>query len=72
MQRSELEHVIRASGDIAKDDEIIIVGSQAILGQYPNAPVRLLMSMEADVYPGNKPDLAHKIRRCYRRRIVVS
>jgi len=61
MQRSELEHVIRASGEIAGDDEIIIVGSQAILGQFPNAPVRLLMSMEADIYPKNKPKNADKV-----------
>jgi hypothetical protein len=51
MKRSELEHIIRASGKIADDDEIVVIGSQAILGQFPNAPVRLLMSMEADIYP---------------------
>ena len=45
MQRSELEHLIRASGEIAQDDEIIIIGSQAILGQYPDAPARLLVSI---------------------------
>jgi dihydrofolate reductase len=38
MQRSELEHLIRASGEVAGDDEIIIIGSQAILGQFPDAP----------------------------------
>ena len=61
MRRSELEHIIRASGDIAQDDEIIIIGSQAILGQFPDAPVRLLTSMETDVYPRNKPALADKV-----------
>ena len=61
MQRSELEHVIRASGDIAKDNEIVVIGSQSILGQFPNAPIRLLASMEMDVYPKNKPALANKI-----------
>ncbi len=61
MRRSELEHVIRASGDIAQDDEITIIGSQAILGQFPDAPVRLLTSMETDVYPRNKPALADKV-----------
>jgi hypothetical protein len=61
MQRSELEHLIRASGEIADDDEIIVIGSQAILGQFPNAPVRLLMSMEADIYPKNNPDKADKV-----------
>ena len=61
MQRSELEHVIRASGDIAQDDEIIVIGSQSILGQFPNAPARLLASMETDIYPRNRPELADKI-----------
>jgi len=61
MRRSELEHIIRASGEISGDNEIIIVGSQAILGQFPNAPVRLLMSMEADIYPKNDPQKADKV-----------
>lgn len=61
MRRSELEHLIRASGDIADDDEIIIIGSQAILGQFPDAPARLLSSMEADVYPRNYPEKADKV-----------
>jgi hypothetical protein len=61
MQRSELEHLIRASGEIAGDNEIVIVGSQAILGQFPNAPMQLLISMEADIYPKNHPDKADKV-----------
>ena len=61
MKRSELEHIIRASGEISGDDEIIIIGSQAILGQFPDAPIRLLSSMEADVYPKNKPEKADKV-----------
>ena len=61
MQRSELEHIIRASGDVAQDNEIVIIGSQSILGQFPDAPMRLLMSMEADVYPNHNPELADKV-----------
>lgn len=61
MRRSELEHIIRASGEIAADDEIIVIGSQAILGQFPNAPLRLLVSMEADIYPKNYPANADKV-----------
>ena len=61
MQRSELEHIIRASGDIARDDEIVIIGSQSILGQFPDAPMRLLVSMEADVYPNHRPELANEV-----------
>ncbi len=61
MQRSELEHIIRASGDVARDDEIVIIGSQSILGQFPNAAIGLLVSMDADVYPNHNPELADKI-----------
>jgi uncharacterized nucleotidyltransferase DUF6036 len=61
MRRSELEHVIRAAGKIAGDRELVIIGSQAILGQFPDAPDALLRSMECDLYPKNHPALADKV-----------
>lgn len=61
MTRSELEHIIRAAGTIADDSEIIVIGSQSVLGQFPNAPVALLASMEADVYPRHLIDRADLI-----------
>ncbi len=61
MQRSELEHVIRASAAIADDDELIIIGNQSILGQFPDAPTALLVSMEVDLFPKNKPALAELV-----------
>ncbi len=61
MTRSELEHVIRAAGAIADDREIVIIGSQAVLGQFPDAPAALRVSMEADVYPRNRPERADLI-----------
>lgn len=57
MNLNQLEHLIRAASTIAEDDEIIIVGSQAILGTHPNAPAELLVSDEADLYPRNRPEL---------------
>lgn len=61
MTRSELEHIIRAAGAIAKDGEIVVIGSQAILGEYPDAPPALLASIEADVFPLNHPERADRI-----------
>jgi hypothetical protein len=61
MTRSELEHVIRAAGAIADDREIVVIGSQSVLGQFPDAPPALLASMEADVYPRNRPERAELI-----------
>ena len=56
MTRSELEHVIRAAGAVSDDREIVIIGSQSMLGQFPDAPAALRVSMEADVYPRNRPE----------------
>jgi hypothetical protein len=61
MRRRELEHIIRAAAAVAQDDELVIVGSQAILGQFPEAPESLLVSREADVYPRNHPERSDEI-----------
>jgi len=61
LNRLDLEHIIRAAAEIADDDEIIVIGSQAILGSFPDAPKELLVSTEADVYPKNRPDRADLI-----------
>jgi hypothetical protein len=61
MRREELEHVIRAAAEVTGDDELVVVGSQAILGQFPDAPAGMLVSREADVYPRNRPERADEI-----------
>jgi hypothetical protein len=61
MTRAQLEHLIRAAAAVADDNEIVVVGSQAVLGQFPAAPAEMLVSMEADVYPRNHPERADLI-----------
>ena len=61
MTRSDLEHLIRAAGKIAGDRELVIIGSQAVLGQFPEASGVLSRSMEADLYPLSRPELADSI-----------
>ncbi len=61
MTRAELEHIIRAATDIAADDELIVIGSQAVLGQFPDAPAALRVSVAADVFPKNHPERADLI-----------
>lgn len=56
MRRRDLEHIIRAAATISDDDEIVVIGSQSILGQFPDAPPELCVSMEADVFPRNHPE----------------
>lgn len=61
MTRQQLEHLIRAAADIAQDDEIVVIGSRAILGQFPEAPGTLRASVEADLFPRNHPERADLI-----------
>ncbi|HUW65694.1 MAG TPA: DUF6036 family nucleotidyltransferase [Spirochaetia bacterium] len=57
MRRDELEHIIRAVGAILSERDIIIVGSQSILGQYPrDLPPVTMESIEADILPLDDPD----------------
>jgi hypothetical protein len=56
MTRQQLEHAIRAACEVSEDSEIWIFGSQAILGEFPNAPEELRASIEVDVQPKNRPE----------------
>jgi len=56
MTRTQLEHIIRAAGAITDDKTILVLGSQAILGAFPNPPSPLDVSREADVCPWNAPE----------------
>ena len=51
MKRSELAHILRAAAEIAGDDEMLVIGSQAVLGFVAenSLPPQATMSMEADV-----------------------
>jgi len=61
MNRSQLEHILRAAGAITNQLDIVVIGSQAVLGQFPDAPEDLLESIEADVFPKDRPDLSLQI-----------
>jgi hypothetical protein len=64
MNRLQLEHIIRAAGDIAGDDEIVILGSTAVLSQFPDVPEQIIHSVEAHIFPKNKPEMASVIDGC--------
>jgi len=61
MTREELEHIIRASGDVTDQYEFVIVGSQSMLGPVPHPQDVFTVSMEADIYPLQAPELADRI-----------
>lgn len=64
MNRQEFEHIVRAAAGITGQKAFIIIGSQSILGKFPDAPRVLRQSMELDLYPMDHPDMADLISGC--------
>lgn len=51
MNRAHFEHLMAAAAHVADEDELVVIGSQAVLGSFAHPPAELLASMEADVFP---------------------
>lgn len=51
MRREQLEHVLRAASQIADDPNVLVIGSQSVLGAIPEErlPLAATASMEIDV-----------------------
>jgi hypothetical protein len=59
VKREQLEHLIRAAGAVTGSRRLIVIGSQAILGEHPlDAPPEALRSREADLIPIDAPEMA--------------
>ena len=50
-----------AAAAVTNEYEIVVIGSQSILGAVADPPAALLQSMEADCYPLKQPELADLI-----------
>jgi hypothetical protein len=61
LQRAQFEHLIAAASEVSGEREIVVIGSQAILGIVDEPPESMLFSMEADVYPLHDPAKATEI-----------
>lgn len=61
MDLGQFDHVIAAAAEVAGQDELVVIGSQAILGSVRDPPQSMLRSMEADVYPLRDPAAADLI-----------
>ena len=58
MNREELAHILRAASKIADDSDVLVIGSQSILGSYSEGdlPEEAWMSREADIAFFDDPD----------------
>jgi hypothetical protein len=55
MKKQELDHVLRAAGEITGEKQFIIIGSQSLHGKYPDVPDEIFMSAEVDLIVKNDP-----------------
>lgn len=56
MNRSEIEHAIRAVCALVDETELIVIGSQSVLAQFPYPPPEVTYSAEVDVYVRDHPE----------------
>ena len=51
MTREQLEHILRAASTIARDPDVLVIGSQSVLGSFAedDLPFEATSSIEADV-----------------------
>jgi hypothetical protein len=61
LRKSDFDHVIAAASDLTGGSEIVVIGSQAIVGVIPEPPEELTRSLEADIYPLQNRELAIEI-----------
>jgi hypothetical protein len=55
MKKQQLDHVLRAAGEITGEKQFIIIGSQSLHGKYPDLPDEILLSAEVDLIAKNDP-----------------
>jgi hypothetical protein len=56
MKKHQLDHVLRAAGDITGQKQFVIVGSQALHGKYPNLADDIVKSAAVDLFAPRQPD----------------
>lgn len=64
MKKQQLDHVLRAAGEITGEKKFVIIGSQALHGKYPDLPDEIVRSVEVDLVVLRKPyqtELLNKI-----------
>lgn len=55
MKKAQLELALRVAGEVARDTDFIVFGSQSILGTVAKPPKDCLLSMELDLYLRRHP-----------------
>jgi hypothetical protein len=55
MKKLQVDHVLRAAGEITGEKQFIIISSQSLHGRYPDLADEILLSAEVDLIAKNHP-----------------
>jgi hypothetical protein len=61
VRKGDFDHLVAVAASITGEDEIVVIGNQAILGSVEAPPEAMLRSLEADLYPRADPTKAEQI-----------
>jgi hypothetical protein len=61
VKKQQVDHILRAAGDIVGDDQFVIIGSQSLHGRHPDLVDELCVSVEVDLYPKNMPEAGERL-----------
>ncbi len=56
MKKQQVDHILRAAGELTGEKQFVIIGSQSLHGKYPDLADDILRSFEVDLIAKNHPD----------------
>lgn len=56
MKKQQVDHVLRAAGELTREKQFVIIGSQSLHGKYPDPADDIVRSIEVDLIAKNHPD----------------
>jgi hypothetical protein len=56
MTKQQVDHILRAAGELTGEKQFVIIGSQSLHGKYPDLADDILRSFEVDLIAKNNPE----------------
>jgi hypothetical protein len=56
MKKQQVDHILRAAGELTGEKQFVIIGSQSLHGKYPDLADDILRSFEVDLIAKNTPN----------------
>jgi hypothetical protein len=55
MKKQQVDHILRAAGELTGEKQFVIIGSQSLHGKFPDLPDDIVTSFEVDLIAKNLP-----------------